>query len=407
METLNRPIITSLLDIDLYKLPMSQLIWKKQRSAWARFDFKNRHNLVNLLDWLDPDEIQQQIEFARCLRLSPRERSYLRGLGLLEDAYITDLTAMRLPEVEVTSDLGILGIRAEGEWWQVTFWETLILSIVTELYAWKWLKRFREGERQVTRVGRDHLLNKIVALKRHPGVKIIEFGTRRRYSAAWQQEVLTTLKQELPGQLLGTSNVRLADELMLRPIGTYAHEMPMGYAAIYGDLRTGIPVGQGKFLDDWYELYGDRLAIALPDTFGTDFFLEHFEERAKIWRGVRIDSGDPIEIAEKVLAFYESHGIDPKQKTVIFSDGLDDQKIVQYYNRFAERTNVLFGWGTTLTNDVSIPTLSLVMKLTSVDGVGTVKLSDNRAKAIGTTADLERAEAIYGYSTNFEQACAV
>ena len=192
------------------------------------------------------------------------------------------------------------------------------------------------------------------------------------------------LRDEAPENLIGTSNVAWAHELGIAPIGSYAHEMDMVYAGLAdrpgGDLRGS----HAQMLDDWHALYGDNVSIALTDTFGSAFFFDALTtEQGEQWQGLRHDSGDPFAFGETAISWYEAHGIDPRQKTLLFSDGLDLPTIVELNDRFKGRAKLAFGVGTNLTNDLGVPPLNVVMKATSVNGVPTVKLSDDAGKHIG------------------------
>lgn len=192
------------------------------------------------------------------------------------------------------------------------------------------------------------------------------------------------MAHELPENFVGTSNIYLAHELGLKPIGTFAHELPMVYAAL-ADHRGQNPLdGHNQVLQDWEKTYGDDLSTALTDTFTTDFFFVDFTpEQAESWQALRHDSGDPMEFGDKVIEFYKSNGINPQEKTIVFSDGLDVETIIRLADYFKDRINVTFGWGTTLTNDLGIKANNFVMKATEVDGIPTVKLSDVEGKHTG------------------------
>jgi nicotinate phosphoribosyltransferase len=279
---------------------------------------------------------------------------------------------------------GELKVTTTGDWPVVSFWETVAMSEVNELYFENYLlindidplEAYEEGDRRLS--------EKIETLKQHPEIKFADFGTRRRFSYRWQKYVLERLVRECPGNIVGTSNLALAKRLGIKPIGTFAHEMPMVYAALADQRGQDIRSSFGDFLDDWRNLYGPDYGIALSDTFGSDSFFEDFKRQPmEDWKGLRQDSGDPFAFGEKAIDFYRQQGINPATKTIVFSDGLDLRKIIRLQRYFEGRVNVLFGWGTSLTNDLGIPALNIVMKATSVNGVETVKLSDDRGKNMG------------------------
>ncbi len=272
------------------------------------------------------------------------------------------------------------------------------MSVVNELYYREVLLRSGVALKDAHEEGIRRLDRKIEILKAYPGIRFMEFGTRRRFSREWQKYVVGRLKAEVPNQLIGTSNVHLAKELDLPPKGTFAHEMDMIFSGIFHDDIRG---SHQKMLEYWWQEYGEELSIALTDTYGTDFFFEDFKpEQARDWRGLRQDSGDPIEFGEKTISFYEKLGIDPHTKTIVFSDGLDIETIVKLHERFGKRIKVVFGWGTDLTNDLGFKALSLVVKATEANGYRTVKLSDNPAKAMGDPADIKKFMEIFGYQNN-------
>jgi nicotinate phosphoribosyltransferase len=291
-----------------------------------------------------------------------------------------------------------------GSWAEVTLWETIILSIVNELYYRSILKKMSPKQRKALfSKGERRLRRKIEILRTYPGIKFSDFGTRRRFSRAWQEHVVATLARELPGQFMGTSNVHLAMKYDITPIGTFAHELYMVFSGIF---RGGLRASHNKVLKYWWNLYGEQLSVALTDTYGTDFFFEDMtEDQARKWRGLRHDSGDPIEFGEKAIRFYEKFGIDPKTKILVFSDGLDLETIIKIYEHFKGRINMAFGWGTNLTNDFGLLTLSLIVKAIEAAGHGTVKLSDNLAKAMGSQQNIELFRITFGHSVTFRKEC--
>lgn len=249
--------------------------------------------------------------------------------------------------------------------------------------------------------GDKRLDEKITYFQANPDIKVAEFGTRRRFSWSWQRHVTERLQQECPDNFVGTSNVALAMKLGCRAIGTFAHELPMVYAGIADAEGEDIRDSHDEMLNDWYETYGANLSIALSDTFGSDFFFEGFGGlRAMEWRGTRHDSGDPIEYGEKTIDFYEQHNIDPNHKTVVFSDGLDIEKVDRIARTFRGRLGFMFGIGTDLTNDLGLEPLNIVMKATHVrlpDGqeADLVKLSDNAGKHTGPEEKIKEYQDVF------------
>lgn len=397
------PIITSLLDIDFYKLTMAQVAWKHFPGTQVKYEFTNRTKRISLTEALSQKELYRELENAARLRFRPEEIRYLRQSPhtkeLFEDGFLRFLADLKIPPVTVAKDGERLVVETQGKWPEAIFWETIILAVVNELYQRALVGKNGITWRQAHHEGSNRLHKKIETLRKHPEIRFAEFGTRRRFSGAWQKLVTETLRKNLRSQLVGTSNVLLAKELGLSPVGTYAHEMDMVCSGIFHGSDDQIRFSHQKMLAIWWEQYGERLSIALADTYGSDFFFKDFtREQAKTWRGLRQDSGDPITFGETAIAYYRSHNIDPRTKTIVFSDGLDVDAMVKIADRFAGRIQTVFGWGTNLTNDVGLPPLSIVVKATEANGHKTVKLSDNLAKATGTPADIERFKRIFGYA---------
>lgn len=408
------PIITSLLDVDFYKFTMAQAIAMthiaQHRTVPVRFAFQNRSRKTHLLSQVvDIGRLREELEHVRTLRFTPDEIEFLRQCpgyapGLFCQGFLLDLARLELPPVEVGIRDGEINIETVGEWPQVTFWETIVLSVVNELYYEE--MRRRDGTQDLIEYaawehlyngfwpeGRDRLRAKIARIKAMPSARIIEFGTRRRHTAYWQETVLEELIKGLPGQLLGTSNVRLAKKYGIKPVGTFAHEMPMCYAAIAHSRGKDVRQSHRRMLDDWHGLYYSQLSVALTDTFGTDFFFQEMcDDRRRLaeeWQSLRHDSGSPFDFGEYAVRFYESVGIDPKTKGIVFSDNLNVEVIEKLVAQFDGRIQLSFGWGTDLTNDLGYKPLSLVMKAAEANGYPTVKLSDDDGKHWGPQAAVE------------------
>ena len=397
-------MIHSLLDIDSYKPTMAQVAWKHFRNVPVTYSFKNRTNSIALAEHIKTDDLIREFELARELRFIDKEISFLRSSryilsGLFNERFLIFLESLKLPPVVVKIPDGQFQIEAGGAWPEAIFWETIILGIVNELYYQSLEKSGAFDLRDAQAEGARRLDEKIKILKQHPHIKFIEFGTRRRFSRSWQEYVLARLLQEVPNQVLGTSNILLAKKFGIKPIGTFAHEMYMVFSGIFGQDDEAIRSSHNKVLECWWEEYGETLSIALADTYGSDFFFRDFtEEQAQKWRGLRQDSGDPIAFGEKAIAFYEKHGVDPSDKIIVFSDGLDIGAIVKISDHFSGRIQTIFGWGTNLTNDLGLKPLSLVVKAVEANGRRLVKLSDNLAKAMGSPEDITRFKRIFGYS---------
>ncbi len=395
-------IIQSLLDLDFYKLTMFQLAFLYFPHVPVKFAFTNRTQ-VALARYIPQKELEQELETVRNLRLTKQEAEYLRQLGFRKN-FIEFLANLKLPAVKVWTQDNDYRIEVKDEWPRVTLWETIILAIVNELYFCALLRqRSNLYQEKLLKEGRKRLERKIEILNQYPEIKIVEFGTRRRFNFAWQEEVVLELNQKAKENFLGTSNVHLAQKHKLQAFGTFAHEMDMVFSGIF---RNDLKNSHRKMLEFWWNLYGERLSIALTDTYGTDFFFQDFtREQALKWRGLRQDSGDPIEFGEKAVRFYKKLGINPSEKVIVFSDGLDIDKIVEIYKHFRGRIQMVFGWGTNLTNDLGLKALSIVVKAVEANGFGTVKLSDNIAKAIGHPDDIALFKKAFAYKNNFYKKC--
>jgi nicotinate phosphoribosyltransferase len=406
-----KPLIASLLDTDYYKLTMGQVVFKKYGATPVKYAFTNRTASVNIADYIDEGRLRDELDAVMALRFQPEEIAYLanlksNGQAVFEAPYLDFLGSLKLPPYRLEIQNGHVCLEFPGPWEQAIYWEIPALSIVNELYHQAVADRARESLDTAYEEGKQRLDEKIDRLKAHPGIRFADFGTRRRFSQTWQEGVLKRLKKEAPGQLTGSSNVDLARKLDLAPIGTFAHEMYMVMSGIMNGCNETIQKSHNVVLQDWWAQYGAGLSIALTDNYGTDFFFRDFStEQAAKWRGIRQDSGDPVAFGEKAIAFYKRIGVDPKSKMIVFSDGLDIETMVRLFNHFHERIMVSFGWGTNLTNDLGHHPLSIVIKATESNGIPTVKLCDNLAKAIGRKEDIERFKRIFGYTDTFYEQC--
>lgn len=387
--------------LDYYKLTMGQVALARHADAEVTFTLKNR-GAHHLAEYIETPNLQQRLEAIQQAGFSPEEIAYMNSLEASDGTprfnseYIAYLEALQLPDVTIATnpETGDFDIHTTGPWASVSLWETVVMSELNQLYFEGRVAKDALSLEALYNEGDRRLSEKIAILQGRPDIKIVDFGTRRRFSADWHHYVVSRLANEAPNNLIGTSNPWLAHTLGLPPIGTYAHEMPMVYAAL-SDAQHGAPLeGHATMMQDWHDTYNGDLSIALTDTFTSDFFFEDFgEDGARKWTGLRHDSGDPIQFGEQAIAFYERHGVDPASRTIVFSDGLDINQIVQLADYFAGKINVTFGWGTTLTNDLGIPANNFVMKATKVNGVGTVKLSDNPGKHTGSPEDIARYKA--------------
>ena len=385
--------------LDLYKSTMAQVALNKHPDAEVTFELKNRRSTQLLSEYVSPQALQDRLERFRG-GWKPDEVAFLATQmrkgdesSLFHEEFLSYLLENDLPPVQVgiNPETGELEVSTTGAWPLVTFWETVVMAEVNEMYFKSYIADKGLNLQDVYDEGDRRLSEKIAKLQSRPDIKFADFGTRRRFSYRWHKHVLTRLASECPDNLIGTSNIWLANEFNLMPIGTYAHEMPMVYATLADKLGSDPLDGHREMLIDWVDEYDDNLSTALTDTFTSDYFFADFTvEQAKHWQSLRHDSGDPVKFGEQVIDFYKSYGIDPATKTIVFSDGLDIDTIIALADHFAGKINVVFGWGTSLTNDLGLPALNIVMKAVRVNGISTVKESDDAGKGMGDAETRER-----------------
>ncbi|ANH68606.1 nicotinate phosphoribosyltransferase [Mitsuaria sp. 7] len=376
------PVIRSLLETDLYKFTMWQAMLHRYPQAQSEYRFACRNTPQYPLAELVED-LEREIDHLCALTFRADELEYLSRLRFMKPDFIDLLRIFRFQRAFITvrADGEKLEIVVRGPQVHVMAFEIFVLAMVNELY----FRRFDQAA--AIEEGRRRLAQKIdlirtfareEAPRRHP-FQFFDFGLRRRFSGAWHEEVLRTLRDELPETFRGTSNVLLAKELGLVPIGTMAHEYLQAYQATGVRLRDH----QKAALEDWVQEYRGDLGIALTDVIGMDAFLADFDLYfAKLFDGLRHDSGDPVEWGEKALAHYDQLRIDANTKRLVFSDALDMPKALALYRHFADRVQLGFGIGTKLSNDVGLPTLNIVIKLTHVNGQPVAKLSDSPGKTM-------------------------
>ena len=378
--------------IDFYKLTMGQIALEQFSGTNVTFTLKNRDEARPISEFVNIESLRSRLDYIRQKGFDPEEIAYFGGIkaqdgsARFDEQYLNFLETIALPEVSVAINekSGELDINTTGDWAAVSLWETIIMNEANEQYYKNMIQKDNLDINNIFAHGDEVLSQKIDILKKRPDIKFLDFGTRRRFSAAWQEHVLERLVNELPDNLIGTSNPWLAYKFNIRPVGTYAHEMPMVYAAL-ADSRGEKPLDSHmEMMNDWFARYGEDLSIALTDTFTSDFFFTEFTpEQANSWRGLRHDSGDPFEFGERVINFYEKANINPMDKTLIFSDGLDIDMIIKLADHFKNRINIVYGWGTSLMNDMGFKSNNIVMKATKANDKFTVKLSDNEGKHIG------------------------
>jgi len=407
------PIVRSLLDTDFYKLLMLQFIWKNFPAVPVTSEIYNRTIRVRLAERISAAALREQMEHVRSLRFRRSELVWLAGntfygvRQIFQPAFLEWLeNSFQLSDYEISEHDGQLVIRFSGLWSEVTMWEVYSLAIVSEMKTRAALAELTELELDVLYArAKTRLWDKIELLRHVEGLRLSDFGTRRRHSFLWQEYAVEALASalNLPGQaprMTGTSNTALAYKHNLEAIGTNAHELPMAMAAM-ASRGSDIDLRQSQYdvLQLWQQSYGGELLVMLPDTFGTTQFLQGAPDWVAKWTGERIDSKDPFEAGDEYVAWLLQRGEDPRKKRLIASDGLDVDKIIELHNYFNGRIRFSAGWGTLLTNDFrgchprnedTFAPISLVCKLTSADGRPTVKLSDNPRKATGPTEEIAR-----------------
>lgn len=394
------PPVASLLDVDFYKFTMGQFVFRRHPAVGVRYRLICRDRDANLAALLPAEEFRDALEGVRGLSFRPAELDYLRDLGggaLFGEDFLSFLSRLRLPPFELAVDGGGFRLEVEAGWAEGILWETLFLSTLSELLVRAALAAGGAGaEREALAAGRENLARKIEVLRGEPGVRFASFGTRRRFSREWQQEVEERLAEALPGQFVGTSAVASAFRHGLAPVGTVAHEVFMVGAALGADSDEAVA---GSFLetaDAWRDDYGAPYSVFLTDTWGSEsYFREVDSARAARFRGVRHDSGDPAAFGERALRWYRERGVDAAAKTLVFSDGLRVEDLVSLHRRFRGRIGVSFGWGTNLTHDCGLPTYSLVVKPVSANGRPLVKLSDDANKTVGDPEEVARYRRIF------------
>jgi nicotinate phosphoribosyltransferase len=409
------PIIRTLLDTDFYKLLMLQMIWKMHRHRRVTFEVINRTSRVRVAEIVEEAELIDQLDHARSLRLGKNELIWLAGNSfygtkqIFEPGFIDWLANFRLPDYELRNQDGQFELRFEGPWVETTMWEIPALSIINELRA-------RAATRTMSRFELDVLyarakaklwlkVERLRQLKREGVLRVSDFGTRRRHGFLWQRWCVEALQEGLGDSFIGTSNVKLAMDTGLEAIGTNGHELPMVYAASAAD-EEALRWSPYAVLGDWAKMYGGNLLVILPDAFGTTAFLARAPDWVADWKGARPDSKPPIEGGEELIAFWHSRGRDPRDKLLVFSDGMDIDTIETAVRHFRNRVNVSIGWGTNLTNDFkgcvpngaddALKAISLVCKVVDAGGRPAVKLSDNWEKATGPQVEIDRYRQIFG-----------
>ena len=382
-------IIKSLLDNDLYKFTMQYAVVKLFPNAKVRYTFILRSKIGFPEGFAN--ELRQQISFMEGLRLTSEEKKFFSEKSYyIDPTYFDFLSGYKYDawEVGVIQQGEELQINIEGYWYRTILWEVPILALVSELY----FKMTGTSISILPPGNREEVNQKKAAIFNYANIKVADFGTRRRFSYDVQKEMVETLSSRMTkGLFVGTSNVHFAHLFNLTPIGTEAHEWFMFHGAKYG-FQMANELG----LKHWADVFKGSLGTALCDTYTTESFLKAFDMKyAKLYDGVRQDSGDVYEFAEKIIAHYKKLGIDPLSKTIVFSDSLDPEKAKQISNWCNGKIKCSFGIGTNLSNDVGVTPLNMVIKMSAAkptpedEWIPTIKLSDVAGKHTGDVKMIE------------------
>jgi nicotinate phosphoribosyltransferase len=430
-----------LLDTDFYKLLMLQFIWKHYPKTRVSFSLLNRSTSVRLAEMFPREELIHQMEHVRGLRFRRSELVWLAGntfygrRGIFEPAFLEWLERdFRLSDYELSIGDGQFDLSFDGLWTETTMWELYALAILDELKTRAGLKKRREFGLDILYArAKTKLWGKIERLRGVPDLAVADFGTRRRHSFLWQEYVVNAMAANLGSAFTGTSNAFLAHKHDLEAIGTNAHEIPMVLAALADGDDDALRASQYRVLELWQATYEGALRIMLPDTFGTTQFLDNAPDWAADWTGQRIDSKNPYVAGDEYIEWLKSRGRDPHDRLIIASDALDVDDILGLHAYFGGATSsgasaandfrsaddfhdpkkwtpgrrIRFsaGWGTLLTNDFrgcdpadgsDFDPVSLICKVSTVEGKPAVKLSDNYAKALGTAEEIERYRRVFG-----------
>jgi len=402
------PIVRSLIDTDFYKLLMCQSVFRNKPHTQVRFSLINRTTDIRLADLIDEGELREQLDHVRSLSLSRGESTWMRGntfygkRQMFRPDFMDWFENLRLPDYHLEKRDGQYELTFEGSWPEVMLWEIPALSVLMELRSRAVLAEMGRFELQVLYArAMTKLWEKVERLRKVEGLRIADFGTRRRHSFLWQDWAVQAMQEGLGNKFVGTSNCLIAMRREVEAIGTNAHELPMIYSALAED-DNALRQAPYDVLADWHEEHDGNLRIILPDTYGTKGFLKGAPDWLAGWTGIRIDSGDPEASAEVAINWWKERGENPAEKLIIFSDGLDVEKMIELQERFTGRARVSFGWGTLLTNDFrglvpgdGLAPFSLVCKAVSANGRPTVKLSDNPNKAMGPADEVARYKRVF------------
>lgn len=383
-------MINSLLDNDFYKFTMQHAVVKLFPKAKAKYQFINRggHTFPDGF----AEALRKAVNELAKLQLTRQEKNFFAvTCPYIDPTYFDFLEGYRYDpeEVHIRQLDDELSVSIEGYWYRTILWEVPIMSLICELY-YQMTGQQRQPDDQVVETVRRKI-NQYSQL----GITLAEFGTRRRHSYAVHRLVVQALTQYGKGSFIGTSNVHMAMLYQTKPIGTHAHEWFMFHAAKYGFKMANL-LG----LEHWSDVYRGDLGIALSDTYTTDVFFTQFDKKlTKLFDGVRHDSGDPLQFADKAIHHYQHKGIDPLSKTIIFSDGLNYEKVARIVEYCRDRIGMSFGIGTNFTNDVGLLPMNIVIKMTEAypeeaEWTPVIKLSDEPGKHTGDAETIALAKQI-------------
>lgn len=403
------PTIFSLLDVDFYKFTMGQFIFMNYRGVNVTFKHIIREKDLPVGKYISEEVLRRHLDHAMTLRFTREEIRYLRSRSIFNEEYLSFLRDFRLTPYQLVKRGDEIELTFSGPWEIVTMWETIALSMISELYYRSVLQGLPEAELEdVYARAQEKLRAKLRKIKLHPDVIFSDFGLRRRHGVLFQKWAVGECKKVLGKQFSGTSNVWLAMLLDLLAIGTNAHEMQQTITALFNSDEE-LRAAPYRFMEKWWDMYGENLSIILSDTYTSQSFFAHAPDSLAKWRGVRQDSGDPFIEGELYIKWFSEHGVDPTTKVALFTDGLDVDTMIELEEYFRGRIKVGFGWGTLLTNDFRdcyvgeneavkklLKPFSMVCKVVEANGRPCVKLSNNPSKGTGPAEEVLRYKKIFG-----------
>lgn len=423
------PFVRSLLDTDFYKLLMAAYIHRWYPEVGVTFAVKNRSvSRIRMADMISEDDLRAQLDHVKSLRFTPTELIWLQGntfygqKGIFTPDLIEALRNLRLPDYELSlGGDGEFVLEFSGTWFETTLWEIYALSVLNEARSRAGMRGMSKYQLRVLYANATaKLVGKLKEIRGAGVQRVSEFGTRRRHGFLWQEFVIEAMGEELGSGFSGTSNALHAMRNGIEPVGTNAHELPMVTAALARLNHPGsgphLLNSQFEVLDLWQKTFSGNLLVALPDTFGTTQFLRRAPDMfpdIREWTGIRLDSKDPVIGGCEAIGFWKSLGRDPREKLMLFSDGLDHPDIIRLHETFGNVARDAYGWGTMATNDFrgcdprggnALDPISVVCKVKSVRGdsakvsgeISAVKLSDNFEKATGSDDEVKAYREVFG-----------